>query len=167
MDWESAYGLGVGLWVGGLLGGLSFWRCELAPHFVDHPMDDFSLKHFTALNALSDISAYVQMLKGFDAIQQMRDLKAIARERAALVPGSAVRDVGCGFGLETLRLAEVVVPGGWVAGLDQSEAFIDEAKSRAVAAGLEIDYRLGQAEALPYENGSFDYVRAERLLVYL
>jgi SAM-dependent methyltransferase len=83
------------------------------------------------------------------------------------VPGRVALDVGCGFGLETLRLAEAVRPGGRVAGIDKSGEFIALAQRRAAAAGLEIDLRAGDAQALPYPDHGFDIVRAERVMVYL
>ena len=75
-------------------------------------------------------------------------------------------DVGCGFGLETLRLAALARPGR-VVGIDKSADFIAEAKARAAAASLAIDFDVGDADALPYPDASFDCVRAERLLIYL
>mgnify|MGYP003704545979 CR=1 FL=1 len=47
-------------------------------------------------------------------------------------------DVGCGFGLETERLARLVSPGQPVAGIDASAHFIEEAKRRAAAAGKHV-----------------------------
>ena len=66
-----------------------------------------------------------------------------------------------------MRLARIVGQGGHIAGIDKSEDFIAEAKKRAAAAGLAIDYRAGEAQSLPYADASFDTVRAERLLIYL
>ena len=54
-----------------------------------------------------------------------------------------------------------------MAGIDKSADFIADAERRAAAAGLSIDFRVGDAEALPYPDRSFDCVRAERLLIYL
>ncbi len=75
--------------------------------------------------------------------------------------------MGCGFGLEALRLRERVGRDGRVAGVDISGAFIAEARRRAAAAGLAIDYREGAADTLPFPVASFDVARAERLLIYI
>jgi len=130
-------------------------------------MDDLSLKQFTSMNAAADVTGYVRALEAFDGIEQLQELKAIARRRSGVTPGCSVLDVGCGFALETLRLATMVAPGGRVAGIDKSIDFIGEARKRAAAKGLQIDFRVGDAEHLPYTDGSFDCVRAERLLIYL
>jgi len=130
-------------------------------------MDDISLKQFTAMDQATNVGSYVHALEAFDGIEQLQELKVIARQRGGIAPGCSVLDVGCGFGLETLRLAGLVAPDGKVAGIDKSDDFIAEAEKRAAAANLPIDFRVGDAEALPYENASFDCVRAERLLIYL
>ncbi|MES0879559.1 methyltransferase domain-containing protein [Roseibium sp. SCP14] len=125
------------------------------------------LRNFKALNNLADTSDYVAMLEAFDTIPQLRELKEIARERGGIASGKSVLDIGCGFGLETLRLAEIAGPEGRVNGLDKSDAFIAEARRRAEAAGHPINYQIGDATSLPFEDSSFDCVRAERLLIYL
>jgi SAM-dependent methyltransferase len=127
-------------------------------------MDDLTLKRFTAVDAAPDVGAYVRALEAFDGIPELQELKALARERGGFASGRRVLDVGCGFGLETLRLAKL---GGVVAGIDKSADFITDAGRRAKAAGLDVDFRTGDADALPWPDGSFDAVRAERLLIYL
>ncbi len=66
--------------------------------------------------------------------------------------GRTALDVGCGAGL----LAEPLVRlGAQVTGLDASAELIEAAKSHADAAGLSIDYRFGELEAL---EGLFNLV---------
>ena len=127
--------------------------------------EDLSLHEFESLDQVKALRTYIDALIAFDAIEQLQELKRI--ERALVRPTSSVLDVGCGFGLETERLARLVSPGSPVAGIDESAHFIAEAGRRAAAAGLHIDYRAGLAEKLPYADASFDHVRAERLLIYL
>ena len=126
-----------------------------------------SLHGFTEANHGTAFAAYVQALEAFDALGELQELKVLARERTLTAPGRSVLDVGCGFGLETLRLAEAVRPGGRVCGIDKSEQFIAEAQRRATAVGLTVDLRAGDAQALPYPDASFDIVRAERVMIYL
>lgn len=128
--------------------------------------DDISLDQFKAMDKAANVPAYVAALEAFDAIPELQELKALARTRGGVAPGRSVLDVGCGFGLETLRLAANAIPGR-VAGIDKSADFIAEAKARAAAAGLAIAFDVGDADALPYPDASFDCVRAERLLIYL
>ena len=128
--------------------------------------DDVSLKQFTAMDRAADVAAYVTALEAFDAIPELQELKALGRERGGIAPRKSVLDVGCGFGLETLRLAALAKPGRTV-GIDKSADFIADAKARAAAAKVAVGYDVGDAEALPYADASFDCVRAERLLIYL
>ena len=127
-------------------------------------MDDLSLKQFTAVDAAADVPSYVAALEAFDGIEQLQELKALGRERGGFAPGKSVLDVGCGFGLETLRLARLGGPGSAVAGIDKSADFIEDAGRRAAGVGLRVDFRVGDATALLYGDAGFDCVRAERLL---
>jgi ubiquinone/menaquinone biosynthesis C-methylase UbiE len=125
-----------------------------------------SLHDFTDIDHSVE-STYVAALEAFDRLPLLRELKALAIERTGIGPGRRVLDVGCGFGLETLRLAALVRPGGAVSGIDLSQDFIAEARRRAAAAGLEVDLVPGDAQQLPYPDGAFDVARVERVLIYL
>lgn len=126
--------------------------------------ENLSLNAFTAIDETGQAATYIAALEAFDRIGELQELKSL--ERAMVGPGSAILDVGCGFGLETMPLARRAGEGATVCGLDRSEAFIAEARRRAGEQGLSIDYRVGDASALPYADKSFDHVRAERLLIY-
>jgi len=130
-------------------------------------MVDLNLQQFTAIDETANPQAYVAALEAFDGAEQLQELKALARDLGGLAPGKRVLDVGCGFGLETARLARLVDPDGAAFGIDKSARFIAEAKERAEAADLRIEYRAGDAQSLPYDDASFDCVRTERVLCYL
>jgi SAM-dependent methyltransferase len=74
-----------------------------------------------------------------------------ALERLDLKPGQRVLDVGCGVGV---FLGLVTDRGAQVYGLDAAEALIALARERLPEAEL----RVGEMEALPYEDGMFDLV---------
>ena len=74
-----------------------------------------------------------------------------ALARVPLEPGQRVLDVGCGVGA-FLRLA--AERGAEPHGLDASEALVAFARQRLPAA----DLRVGEMEALPWEDESFDLV---------
>lgn len=75
----------------------------------------------------------------------------------ALVPQPDERwlDVATGTGAVALLAARA---GAAVTGLDLSPDLIETAKGKAAAEGLEIDFEAGDAEALPYDDASFDVV---------
>lgn len=57
-------------------------------------------------------------------------------QRAAIRPGMAVLDVGCGPGFASFDLAEIVGPVGRVIGIDQSEPYLAHLRAQAGARGL-------------------------------
>jgi SAM-dependent methyltransferase len=125
-----------------------------------------SLHDFTDIDHAVE-PTYVAALEAFDRLPLLRELKALAVERTATGPGCRVLDVGCGFGLETLRLAPLVRPGGTITGVDLSAAFLDEGRRRAAAAGLDVVFEQGDAQRLPVPDDAADVTRAERVLIYL
>jgi SAM-dependent methyltransferase len=131
---------------------------------VEQP--SISLHDFTDIDHAVE-PTYVAALEAFDRLPLLRELKTLAIERTATGPGCRVLDVGCGFGLETLRLAPLVVPGGAVTGVDLSAAFLDEGRRRASAAGLDVAFEQGDAAQLPVPDAAADVTRAERVLIYL
>jgi len=86
-------------------------------------------------------------------------LYAVALSRLAIGPGTRVLDAGCGAGL----FAEMAARrGGEVVGVDASEPLIAAARSRFSGPRFEV----GDVEALPFEDGSFDVVTAFNVFQY-
>lgn len=75
--------------------------------------------------------------------------------RLDVQPGMKVLDVACGSG----NLAVIAeAKGADVTGIDIAENLIATAKKRAAELGLDIRFDHGDAEAMPYEDDSFDLV---------
>jgi 2-polyprenyl-6-hydroxyphenyl methylase/3-demethylubiquinone-9 3-methyltransferase len=64
-------------------------------------------------------------------------------------------DIGCGGGVLTEEFARL---GCQTAGIDISPRSIAVAQHHAATSGLSIDYRVGEATSLPFENNSFEAV---------
>jgi len=75
--------------------------------------------------------------------------------RLGVKPGTQLLDVGCGAGQLALIAARA---GAKVTGCDISTNWLDKARARAAAEGLEATFEEGDAEALPYKDGQFDVV---------
>lgn len=87
--------------------------------------------------------------------QQIRPLGLAAMERAALTPGTAVLDVGCGCGDTTLEIARRVAPGD-VLGVDISAPMLTRAAQQAQAAGVAARFELADAQTYSFEPARFD-----------
>jgi 2-polyprenyl-6-hydroxyphenyl methylase/3-demethylubiquinone-9 3-methyltransferase len=69
--------------------------------------------------------------------------------------GLRALDVGCGGGYLTEELARL---GFRVTGVDSAPESVAVAQAHGKQGGLELEYRIARAEALPFADGSFDLV---------
>jgi len=76
-------------------------------------------------------------------------------ERLELAPGERVLDVACGTGNLTLPAARA---GAHTTGIDIAPDLVAQLAARAAAEDLAVAAREGDAEALPFADGSFDTV---------
>jgi SAM-dependent methyltransferase len=74
-------------------------------------------------------------------------------ERLKLHPGSQLLDIACGTGNTAIPAARA---GAAVTGVDIATNLLEQARKRAAAEGLKIQFDEGDAEALPYPDRSFD-----------
>jgi len=72
--------------------------------------------------------------------------------------GARVLDVACGTGVVALTAARA---GAHASGVDLTPELIARAKENAGLAKLEADFKVGDAEELPYDDGSFDVVLSQ------
>lgn len=99
---------------------------------------------------------FYQGLNDHDEVQ--REVAAIARAPA---DGEVRRvlDLACGIGQATLPL-KARFPEADVVGLDLGLPLLRHAHARAVAAGVEVRFVHGLAEAMPFPDGHFDMIVA-------
>jgi len=76
-------------------------------------------------------------------------------QQLGIKPGTRLLDVGCGAGQLALIAARA---GAKVTGCDIATNWLEQARTRAAAEGLDITLEEGDAEALPYADGQFDAV---------
>ena len=94
-------------------------------------------------------------------------LRKLTIDLALLKPGETVLDVGCGTGAVTIPAKRRVGTAGIAAGIDPAPEMIAVAQHKAQRKGLEIDFRLGVIEALPYPDATFDAVTSSLMMHHL
>jgi len=114
---------------------------------IDHPADLAAVKQRQqATWACGDYSAVAAIIVPVaERLVDLADLRA----------GSRVLDVATGSGNAALAAARL---GSDVVGIDYVEALLDRGRERAVAEGLRVDLRVGDAEDLAFPDRSFDAV---------
>jgi SAM-dependent methyltransferase len=73
--------------------------------------------------------------------------------------GQVVLDLGCGAGFDSILAARRVGATGKVIGVDFAVEMVEKARRNAAAVGLRnAEFRQGEADALPVDDGSVDVV---------
>lgn len=98
---------------------------------------------------------------------QMAGWKRRASDMLALTPGQSVLEVGCGMGHDTQYLAGLVGADGAAVGVDFSAELVAQAQQRTAGLGLSLRFQQGDAQALAFDDNSFDAARIERTLQHL
>jgi len=97
----------------------------------------------------------------------IRRLRMLTVDNALLQSGENILDVGCGTGAVTIPAKLRVGKNGGAAGIDPSAEMIAVARRKANRAGLEIDFRIGVIESLPFPDGTFDAVTSSLMMHHL
>jgi ubiquinone/menaquinone biosynthesis C-methylase UbiE len=89
--------------------------------------------------------------------KNLDDVQALAARIAARLPaGAQVLEVAPGPGYLAIELAKT--KGLRVTGLDISRTFVDMAQGNARRQGAQVDFRHGDASAMPFADNSFQFV---------
>lgn len=109
-----------------------------------------------------DIQAYWGVTKHMGGIEATDELAALCR----IGPETSVLEVGCGTGVTACHLARRY--GCRVLGVDLSERMIEWARKRARRKSLEqrVQFRAADAQALPFEDRTFDAVICESVTAF-
>jgi len=92
-----------------------------------------------------------------NALKDIGDYKKSAQlVKASTLPGASILELACGPGLLAVEIAR---SGQYiVGGLDISQTFVDISQKNAQQAGVEIEFRLGNASDMPYGDDSWDFI---------
>lgn len=109
---------------------------------------------------------YYDMAVNVITLGKARRLRHMTVDQALIKPDDSVLDVGCGTGEVTL-LAKTRAKDGKVYGIDPAPEMIAVARNKAAHKGLEIDFRVGVIESLPFTDASIDVVTSSLMMHHL
>jgi len=128
---------------------------EQADKEWDHGTNDEFYEYY------SNASLTEKTRERFTGVMDMMH-RVLGPEKAAL--SLEVADIGCGAGSQCLLWAE---RGHRVHGLDINRKLVELGGKRAVERHLEIDFQVGSATNLPFEDSSMDVCLAPELLEHV
>lgn len=110
-------------------------------------------------------AALTGFLDEVDRLPGVRAIHRAMRRSLGIRPGTHVLDAGCGIGLEVTRLARQH-PDARFTGLDKNPDLLHTARQRAVPSPPNLTWLHAALETSGLEEGSYDVVRTERVLMY-
>jgi len=89
--------------------------------------------------------------------KSLEDFRVLALRTAGRIgPGSTVLEVAPGPGYFAIELAKL---GNYqITGLDISKTFVEIARANSASAGVQVDFREGNASGMPFGDESFDFL---------
>ena len=109
---------------------------------------------------------YYDFVTNLMTLGHARLLRRLTVDNALIKPGDSVLDVGCGTGEVTL-LAKTRAKAGKVYGIDPAPEMIAVARKKAGHKKLDIDFRVGVIESLPFPDSSIDVVTSSLMMHHL
>jgi ubiquinone/menaquinone biosynthesis C-methylase UbiE len=109
---------------------------------------------------------YYDFVTNLMTLGHARPLRKLTVDNALIKPDDSVLDVGCGTGEVTL-LAKTRAKAGKVYGIDPAPEMIAMARKKAARRNLDIDFRVGVIESLPFPDSSIDVVTSSLMMHHL
>jgi ubiquinone/menaquinone biosynthesis C-methylase UbiE len=109
----------------------------------------------------------MQYLDELSSTEFFRVYKRQSDEILDIHAGQLVLDVGCGTGSDVRRIGVLTGSDGLAVGVDNDAAMIGTARQRVAGAYPQIQFCVGNAHWLPFDDGTFDRCRADRVLQHL
>ncbi|WP_243429924.1 class I SAM-dependent methyltransferase [Acetobacter sacchari] len=111
----------------------------------------------SASHAARIVSQFTRWAKPFSELPIHAETESMAQTVAAcsIARGMKALDVACGPGIVACELARSEAQ---VTGVDLTPAMIEQARQRAHRLGYDVDFHIGDAQHLTFEDASFDRV---------
>jgi class 3 adenylate cyclase/ubiquinone/menaquinone biosynthesis C-methylase UbiE len=136
------------------------WHRALGP--AEERGDFTNVDHAVAPDTLIQMLDFQRQRPFFGALRRQ------SYELLAIEPDDRILDLGCGTGDDTQEIAALVGEDGMAVGVDVSSTMITEAQRRAAQSGVRnVEFHVGDAQHLAFDDASFDGVRADRLLQHV
>ncbi|MEN8128588.1 MAG: methyltransferase domain-containing protein [Pseudomonadota bacterium] len=118
---------------------------------------------------MQENKGYVDAQYLHTAAKQLEPIKRRSYELMRIFPGQTILDVGCGPGIDTIEIAQLVGKTGHVIGIDKDPEMISRANAYAERISLNgyVKHRRSEAGALKFKSEHFDACRSERLFMHL
>lgn len=126
--------------------------CNMSETINEPTVDDRNADQTAYWNGLAG-RLWTERQETQDAV--LAPVSAILFDRALVVQGMRIVDIGCGCGDTTIELARRVGAKGHVLGVDVSAPMLARARERAHG-GLPLDFVLADATVYPFEPGGAD-----------
>jgi ubiquinone/menaquinone biosynthesis C-methylase UbiE len=123
-----------------------------------------------------DINIKNQMEKMVDTYDKYMNRFTFGRENklrkttvnlAQIKPGDNVLEIGCATGSLTIAAKQQAGENGRVAAIDIIPGMIEVSKEKSRKANLDIDFRLGSIDSIPFRDGQFDVVICSFMIFHM
>ncbi len=117
-------------------------------------------------DVFEEIAPYYDKMNGIMSMGMVKGWHRFMFKKAGDISGMKVLDVGCGTGEISFMAAEKAGADGTVIGVDITPGMLEMAKKKMADLKLpkDVDFRVGDALALDFENDSFDLVTSGYML---
>ena len=129
--------------------------------------DEYLASGFADVDSAENVNSYSACLSLLDSLPHFQEYKRKTYQLLELGPCERVLDAGCGLGDDVFRMAELIILGGFVVGLDSSAKLIEKARSEARDATLPVEFQVGDLRQLLFNDQDFTRCRIDRVLQHV